>query len=102
MKMLGEDCINRGFCWCIVTGIYCANLEGEGVAVRGCGTVFCRGVGRRMSRCRDYGVNEQLLAPSPLPRHGGGGNGEGADAPAATLGAYLCAVRIWIFRPRKI
>ena len=26
----------------------------------------------------------------------------GADAPAATFGAHLCAVRIWIFRPRKI
>ena len=26
----------------------------------------------------------------------------GADAPAATFGAHLCAVRIWIFLPRKI
>ena len=26
----------------------------------------------------------------------------GADTPAATFGAHLCAVRIWIFLPRKI
>ena len=37
--------------------------------------------------------------PSPAAWEG---DGVGADAPAATFGAYLCAVRIWIFRLRKI
>ena len=34
-EILGEDCINSGLCWMIKTGICCANLEGEGVAVVG-------------------------------------------------------------------
>ena len=37
----------------------------------------------------------------PLPRSGGGERGGGKYA-VATFGAHLCAVRIWIFRPRKI
>ena len=37
----------------------------------------------------------------PLPRCGGGEQGGGKYA-VATFGAHLCAVRIWIFRPRKI
>ena len=34
-EILGEDRINSGFCWGIATGIYYANLGGEGVAVDG-------------------------------------------------------------------
>ena len=34
-KILGEDRTNIGFCWEIATGIYYANLGGEGVAVDG-------------------------------------------------------------------
>ena len=42
-KILGMNCINNGLCWGITTGIYCVNLEGKGVAVRGCGPPICRG-----------------------------------------------------------
>ena len=41
------------------------------------------------------------LPRRPLPRCGGGERGGGKYA-VATFGAHLCAVRIWIFRPRKI
>ena len=34
-EMLGEDRINSGFYWGSTTGIYCAILEGEGVAADG-------------------------------------------------------------------
>ena len=34
-KILGEDRTNIGFYWEIATGIYYANLGGEGVAVDG-------------------------------------------------------------------
>ena len=56
----------------------------------------------RKSFCRAYGLNKQLLGQTAPPPQRGRGQGEGADAPAATFGAHLCAVRIWIFRPRKI
>ena len=34
-EILDEVRINNGLCWEIATGIYCAYLEGEGVAVVG-------------------------------------------------------------------
>ena len=44
---------------------------------------------------------EAICPDGPSPA-AGEGNGVGVDVPAATFGAHLCAVRIWIFRPRKI
>ena len=138
-KILGEDRTNIGFCWEIATGIYYANLGGEGVAVDGdaepstasggCSEAehpqrskkSSKRAARRFFRAPQGGKDCDLprseaqkvtllslwveqaaicpVGPSPAT---GEGDGEGADAPAATLGAYLCAVRIWIFRPRKI
>ena len=59
----------------------------------GCGLPIGQGVHRRKSRCRDRNLNKQLFAQTAPPPLRGRGTGRGADAPAATLGAYLCAVR---------
>ena len=77
----------------------------------------------RKSCCRAYGLNKQLFAQTaPPPQRGRRSTRSarknraseqredffehrkavGADAPAATFGAHLCAVRIWIFLLRKI
>ena len=54
----------------------------------------------RKSCCRGCESNKQLLAQTPPPPLRGRGQA-GADAPVATFGAHLCAVRIWIFRYRE-
>ena len=83
-------------------GFIVQNFGGEGVAVRGCGTIFCRVIAPQRVTLPSLKFEQAAICldgPSPAA---GEGNGEGANAPAATLGAYLCAVRIWIFRLRKI
>ena len=57
---------------------------------------------RRKYRCRAYELNERLFAQTAPPPPRGRGTGWGQMLPQATFGAHLCAVRIWIFRPRKI
>ena len=52
---------------------------------------------------RELDYSPDFARPSePLSRLGKGGWGERADAPAATLGAILCAVRIDFGLPSKI
>ena len=89
-KILGEDRTNIGFCWEIATGIYYANL-----GVRG-----SRGMGMR-SRAppvadaarRSIRSGRKNRASEQREDFFGHRKAVGADAPAATLGAYLCAVR---------
>ena len=93
MKMLGEVCINSGFCWGIATGIYCANLAGEGVAVVGVRAAdWPRNVAQRVTLPSLKFEQADVCPDGPSPATGEG-YGVGADAPAATFGAYLCAVR---------
>ena len=65
-------------------------LRDEGVAVRGCGTMFFRVVVPQRVTLPSLKFEQAVICPDgPSPAAG-----EGADAPAATFGAHLCAVRI--------
>ena len=66
---------------------------GEGVAVRGCGTMFCRVVVPQRVTLPSLKFEQAVICPDGPSPATGEGDGEGANAPAATLGAYLCAVR---------
>ena len=87
---MGKDRTNIGFCWEIATGVYYANL-----GVRG-----SRGMGMR-SRAppvadaarRSIRSGRKNRASEQREDFFGHRKAVGADAPAATLGAYLCAVR---------
>ena len=92
-KILGEDRINSGFCWGIATGIYCANFGVRGSRCAGCGTMFCRVVVPQRVTLPSLKFEQAVICPDGPSPATGEGDGEGADAPAATLGAYLCAVR---------
>ena len=72
-EMLGEDRINSGFCWGIATGIYYANLGGEGVAVRGCGAMFCRVVVPQRVTLPSLKFEQAVICPDgPSPATGEG------------------------------
>ena len=88
--MLGEDRINSGFCWGIATGIYCAILEGEGsrwLGMRSRAPPVADAARRSTRSGRKNRASEQR------EDFFGHRKAVGADAPAATLGAHLCAVR---------
>ena len=90
-EILGEDRINSGFCWGIATGIYCAILEGEGsrwMGMRSRAPPVADAARRSTRSGRKNRASEQR------DDFFGHRKAVGADAPAATLGAYLCAVRI--------
>ena len=98
-EMLGEYYINSGFYWGSTTGIYCAILEGEGsrwMGMRSRAPPVADAARRSIRSGRKNRASEQR------EDFFGHRKAVGADAPAATFGAHLCAVRIWIFRPRKI
>ena len=92
-EILGKDRINSGFCWGIATGIYCANFGVRGSRCAGCGTMFCRVVVPQRVTLPSLKFEQAVICPDGPSPATGEGDGEGADAPAATLGAYLCAVR---------
>ena len=101
-KILGEDRTNIGLCWEIATGIYYANFGVRGSRCAGCGTMFCRVVVPQRVTLPSLKFEQAVICPDGPSPATGEGDGEGADAPAATFGAHLCAVRIWIFLLRKI
>ena len=123
----------------LLLGFIVRFLRDEGVAVRGCGTMFCRVVVPQRVTLPSLKFEQAVIypdGPSPATGEGKGVRSRappvadaarrstrsgrknraseqredffghrkavGADAPAATFGAHLCAVRIWIFRLRKI
>ena len=92
-KILGEDRTNIGLCWEIATGIYYANFGVRGSRCAGCGTMFCRVVVPQRVTLPSLKFEQAVICPDGPSPATGEGDGEGADAPAATLGAYLCAVR---------
>ena len=61
--------------------------------MRGCGTMFCRVVVPQRVTLPSLKFEQAVICPDGPSPATGEGDGEGADAPAATLGAYLCAVR---------
>ena len=72
-EILGEDRINSGFYWGSKTGICCAILEGEGVAVRGCGTMFCRVVVPQRVALPSLKFEQAVICPDgPSPATGEG------------------------------
>ena len=89
-KILGEDRTNIGLCWEIATGIYYANLGGEGsrwMGMRSRAPPVADAARRSIRSGRKNRASEQR------EDFFGHRKAVGADAPAATLGAYLCAVR---------
>ena len=88
--MLGEYYINSGFYWGSTTGIYCAILEGEGsrwMGMRSRAPPVADAARRSTRSGRKNRASEQR------EDFFGHRKAVGANAPAATLGAYLCAVR---------
>ena len=77
----------------LLLGFIVRFLRDEGVAVRGCGTMFCRVVVPQRVTLPSLKFEQAVICPDGPSPATGEGDGEGADAPAATLGAYLCAVR---------
>ena len=61
--------------------------------MRGCGTMFCRVVVPQRVTLPSLKFEQAVTYPDGPSPATGEGDGVGADAPAATLGAYLCAVR---------
>ena len=90
-KILGEDRTNIGFCWEIATGIYYANLGG----VRGSRWMGMRSRAPPVADAarRSIRSGRKNRASEQREDFFGHRKAVGADAPAATLGAYLCAVR---------
>ena len=89
-KILGEDRTNIGFCWEIATGIYYANLGVRGsqwMGMRSRAPPVADAARRSIRSGRKNRASEQR------EDFFGHRKAVGADAPAATLGAYLCAVR---------
>ena len=89
-KILGEDRTNIGFCWEIATGIYYANLGVRGsrwMGMRSRAPPVADAARRSIRSGRKNRASEQR------DDFFGHRKAVGADAPAATLGAYLCAVR---------
>ena len=82
---MGDVRINSGFCWGIATGIYCAIFEGEGVAVRGCGTMFCRVVVPQRVTLPSLKFEQAVICPDGPSPATGEGNGKGANAAAGYL-----------------
>ena len=65
----------------------------RGSRCAGCGTMFCRVVVPQRVTLPSLKFEQAVICPDGPSPATGEGDGEGADAPAATLGAYLCAVR---------
>ena len=89
-KILGEDRTNIGLCWEIATGIYYANLGARGsrwMGMRSRAPPVADAARRSIRSGRKNRASEQR------EDFFGHRKAVGADAPAATLGAYLCAVR---------
>ena len=89
-KILGEDRTNIGFCWEIATGIYYANFGVRGsrwMGMRSRAPPVADAARRSIRSGRKNRASEQR------EDFFGHRKAVGADAPAATLGAYLCAVR---------
>ena len=89
-KILGEDRTNIGFYWEIATGIYYANLGVRGsrwMGMRSRAPPVADAARRSIRSGRKNRASEQR------EDFFGHRKAVGADAPAATLGAYLCAVR---------
>ena len=84
-EMLDSNFLNIGFCWEIATGIYCVNLEGEGVAVRGCGTIFCRVIVPQEVTLPRLKFEQAAICPDGPSPATGEGNGVGADAATGYL-----------------
>ena len=89
-KILGEDRTNIGLCWEIATGIYYANL-----GVRGSRWMGMRSRAPPVADAarRSIRSGQKNRASEQREDFFGHRKAVGADAPAATLGAYLCAVR---------
>ena len=88
--LMGDVRINSGFYWGSTTGIYCAILEGEGsrwMGMRSRAPPVADAARRSIRSGRKNRASEQR------EDFFGHRKAVGADAPAATLGAYLCAVR---------
>ena len=77
----------------LLLGFIVRFLRDEGVAVCGCGTMFCRVVVPQRVTLPSLKFEQAVICPDGPSPATGEGDGEGANAPAATLGAYLCAVR---------
>ena len=70
---MGDVRINSGFYWGSTTGICCAILEGEGVAVRGCGTMFFRVVVSQRVTLPSLKFEQAVIYPDgPSPATGEG------------------------------
>ena len=94
-KILGEDRTNIGFYWEIATGIYYANLGGEGVAMDGDAEPSTASGGCSEAEHPQRSKKSSKRAARRFFRAPQGGGGKYA---VATFGAHLCAVRICFSR----